>query len=140
MNRMRTSLIFVGVAAALATVLACSTGGSDDGPRGGTGVGPVTTNPATAAQAAPTGPFTSFGDGQYEVGSQPGMVKPGKYRTTVPANSGNCYWERQKDLSGGFDAIIANNNHKPGEPIVLTILATDKGFASRGCGEWRLSP
>ena len=135
MNRTRTPVIVLA-GLVLATALACS---SPSGPSGGTGTGPGNPPAGTAVQPAPTGPWTSFGDGQYEVGNQPGMVKPGKYRTTVPTGR-HCYWERQSNLSGGLEAIIANDNVNPGSPVVLTILATDKGFKSDGCGEWKLAP
>lgn len=90
--------------------------------------------PATTAPAA--GPKTSFGDGTWEIGAAAGLVAPGKYRTTVPGSSSNCYWERLKGTSGGFDDIIANDNVDPGTPTVVTIAATDVAFKSRGCGTW----
>ena len=139
MSRLRIITIIFAGAFVLVSILACSAGGGDDTGGTGTDAGPV----ATVTQQgvpAPTGPFTAFRDGQYEVGNQPGMIKPGKYRTTVPANSINCYWERRSNLAGDLEGIIANGNHKPGSPIVLTIAATDKGFNTSGCGEWRLSP
>lgn len=134
MKRMHVGPILAAVVAVAVVVIACS---APVGPSGGTDPKPPA---ATAVQPAPTGPFTSFSDGQYEVGSQPGMVKPGKYRTTVPAKSINCYWERRSDLAGGLEGIIANANHKPGSPVVLTIAATDRGFNTSGCGEWKLAP
>jgi hypothetical protein len=92
-----------------------------------------TTTPATVA---PAGPLTSFKDGTYEVGTAPGYVSAGKYRTTVPTDPGNCYWERLRGLSGQFTDIIANGNHDPGTPVIVTIAASDKGFKSQGCGTW----
>lgn len=92
------------------------------------------TPPATSA--APAGPKTSFGDGTWEIGTAAGLVAPGKYRTTVPQDSFNCYWERLKGTSGSFDDIIANDNVSPGTPTVVTIGATDAAFKSRGCGTW----
>lgn len=44
----------------------------------------------------------SYLPGQYLVGID---IPIGIYR-----GEGNCYWERQKDVAGGFDAIIANGN------------------------------
>lgn len=44
----------------------------------------------------------TFTSGQYLVGRD---IAPGIYR-----GEGSCYWERQKDVAGGFDSIIANGN------------------------------
>lgn len=94
-----------------------------------------TSRPPTSA--APAGPKTSFGDGTWEVGATAGLIAPGKYRTTVPASSFNCYWERLKGTSGGFDDILANDNHEAGTQAIVTIAATDAAFKSRGCGTWQ---
>jgi hypothetical protein len=129
----------LGMLCAMAALgLACSAGDPSDA--GGTGTQGGGQAVGSAPQAAPTAPWTSFRDGQYEVGTAAGMVTPGKYRTTVPADSLGCYWERQKDLSGSFEAVITNGSHKAGEPVVVTIAASDKGFKTQRCGEWRLSP
>ncbi len=98
-----------------------------------TSAAPPTTAPTSAA---PPGPKTSFGDGTWEVGTGAGLIAPGKYRTTVPQDSWNCYWERLKGTSGSFDDIIANDNVDPGTPTVVTIGASDAAFKSRGCGTW----
>jgi len=45
---------------------------------------------------------TTFESGMYLVGRD---IAPGIYR-----GDGSCYWERQKDVLGGFDGIIANGN------------------------------
>lgn len=94
---------------------------------------PPTTAPPTTAAA---GPLASFGDGTYEVGSQPGQIAPGKYRAMVPADSFGCYWERLKGTSGQFSDIIANNLAEPKTQTIVTIAPTDKAFTSRDCGTW----
>jgi hypothetical protein len=38
------------------------------------------------------------------------------------------YWERVKDASGEFDAILANGNVGSNEHLTVTVLATDFGF------------
>lgn len=123
--------------AALAVGLACSGAPkSEDTPN----AGPqqiTTATPTTATSAAPAGPITAFADGTYQIGAGAGLVPAGTYRTTVPADSSNCYWERQRAFGGGVDAIIANGNHGTGEPVIVTIAATDKGFKTRGCGTWK---
>lgn len=46
--------------------------------------------------------------GTYLVGSD---IQPGLYKGVSGAGFfGSCYWERLKDLSGSFDAILANDN------------------------------
>jgi hypothetical protein len=57
---------------------------------------------------------------------------PGTYRAPGPGSF--CYWERLSGFSGGLDDIIANNT--TGDPSVVTIAATDKGFRTSGCGTW----
>ena len=54
---------------------------------------------------------------------------PGTYRNRT---AGSCYWERLKGFGGSLDEIEANSASRG--PIVVTILQTDKGFHSRGCG------
>ncbi len=83
--------------------------------------------------AAP--PTPGFDDGTWLVGKQ---IKPGTYRLADSGN--NCYWARLKDFKGGFNSILANNNVSV--PTVVTILSTDTGFESDGCGHWTadLSP
>lgn len=80
---------------------------------------------------APTsGPqATSFGDGTWAVGID---IAPGTYK--APGGSA-CYWERLSAFgAGSVDGIIANAN--PTGPVVVQIAPTDKGFQTRGCGEW----
>jgi zinc-ribbon domain len=77
----------------------------------------------------PPGPKIAFGDGVFLVGSE---IRPGTYR--APGGSG-CYWERDRDLTGGLNSILANGN--PSGQTIVTILSTDKAFQSNGCGGWR---
>jgi hypothetical protein len=90
-----------------------------------------TKSPATSTPAespAPSG--NTFGSGTFVV---PDEIKPGTYRAL---NAGDgCYWERLKNFSGSFNAIIANGNGIGG-PIVVTVEKTDGGFNSDGCGDW----
>lgn len=72
---------------------------------------------------------SAFGDGMFIVGTD---IVAGTYR--VDAGNG-CYWERLKDFSGDFNAIIANDNTK-GSSIV-DIKPTDAGFMSHDCGDWK---
>jgi hypothetical protein len=117
-----------------ALVLACGASGSS--PNAAGPQDPMVASSAAAA-AAPTGPVTAFGDGTYEIGTGAGQVPPGKYKTTVPADSAGCYWERLKGLSGAFADIAANGNSEPGAPAVVTIAKTDAGFKSQRCGTWQ---
>lgn len=92
-------------------------------------------SPATSAPApAPSiRQAITITDGVWEV---PGEVKPGTYRTTVPEDSRNCYWERLRDFEDKIDSIIANDNVKPGTRTIVTIGKTDMGFHAEGCGTW----
>lgn len=97
-----------------------------------TTVAPTTTTTAAPTTTTSSGPKTDFGDGDWLVGQQ---VKPGTYVTT---GGSLCYWERQKNLSGNFGAILANANIVG--PDIVTILSTDKGFKTQGCGTWKPLP
>ncbi|MEV5985739.1 hypothetical protein AB0L85_12025 [Streptomyces sp. NPDC052051] len=70
------------------------------------------------------------GDGSYQVGKD---IKPGTYRTAD--NSDGCYWERAKNASGEFEAILANDN-VTGTSYV-TVKASDKLFKTNGCEDWQ---
>ncbi len=72
--------------------------------------------------------LTRFGDGTYRVGRD---VPPGTYRTR---GRDGCYWERLRSFGGGLNAILANDN--AAGPSVVTILRSDKGFTTHGCGSW----
>lgn len=83
-------------------------------------------------KATPSGPLTTFGDGTWAVGVQ---IAAGTYQT---AGGSSCYWERDSDLTGSASSILANGNtigH-----VVVTILSTDKGFQTQGCGTWAPLP
>ncbi len=96
--------------------------------------GTAATADATEA-AAPTGPVTAFADGTYEVGTGAGQVPPGKYKATA---EDLCIWSRLRNLSGDDD-VIATDLVKEGAPVIVTILASDKGFKTERCGTWRKS-
>lgn len=70
----------------------------------------------------------TFSDGTYRVGSD---IKPGTYRTR---GADGCYWARLHDFSGGLTSILANDNATG--PAVVTILRSDRGFETNGCGNW----
>lgn len=132
---MRTRVAVAVLAAPLAAfILAC--GASPSSSSGNAGPqDPGTTVAAEAEAAAPTGPVTAFADGTYEVGTAAGQVPPGKYKTTAGEL---CYWSRLRNLSGDDD-IIASDLVKEGAPVIVTILASDKGFKTERCGTWRKS-
>lgn len=83
---------------------------------------------AGTAHAAPT----FGGDGTYTVG---GDIQPGIYHTSGPADGNDsCYWERDSDLDGTLDSIIANDNIKG--PTTVRISSTDAAFKTDGCAPW----
>jgi hypothetical protein len=108
----------------------------------------VTVTEAAEAEPAPTvtetetvtakqkktkkpGPATSLsGEGEYVVGED---IQAGTYKTAGPEDEFGCYWERAKDASGEFDAIIANNNlNGPGR----VTLNSGEYFKTNRCQEW----
>lgn len=73
---------------------------------------PTNTNapppPTDTATVAPTADPNLIRPGTYIVGSD---IQPGIYTGNAGEGLfGTCYWERLKDLSGSFDAILANDN------------------------------
>lgn len=89
--------------------------------------------PPLMAPAPPAAPADHFGDGIYEVLVD---IMPGTYRSTGPApgTKPSCYWARLKDLQGQVTSLLASD-YGAG-PNVVTIAPSDKGFETRGCGEW----
>jgi hypothetical protein len=87
----------------------------------------IATRTATVRVTYTPPPVDQIGDGQYIVGRE---LTPGLYHTT----GGDCYWERMKDLSGGFDSIIANDNITG--PTTIEIAASDKAFKTSGGCKW----
>ncbi|KJF18829.1 MULTISPECIES: hypothetical protein [Acidithrix] len=71
---------------------------------------------------------SNFSDGTWVVGKQ---ISPESYQTY---GGSGCYWERSSDLSGSLSSVLANGT-PPGHGVV-TILASDVGFQTQGCGTW----
>jgi hypothetical protein len=92
---------------------------------------PTTQAPKPTKKAAPS-IATTMEDGTYEIGVD---AKAGRYKTIA---EDGCYWERDKDDSGEFDSIIANDNVSDGARASVTV---KKGefFQSEGCGTWKLT-
>lgn len=130
------ALVAVLAAPLAAFVLACGGANSGSNAAGPQDPGTAAAAATEAAQPAQTGPVTAFADGTYEVGTGAGQVPPGTYKSTAVDS---CYWERLKTLGGQFGDIIANDNASAGEPVIVSIAKTDKGFKTTGCGTWRKS-
>ncbi|MGY1606360.1 MULTISPECIES: hypothetical protein [unclassified Geodermatophilus] len=81
---------------------------------------------AGTPEPAPEPP--GFGDGTYLVGTD---IQPGLYRAD---GTSGCYWERLSDVTGDFDAILANDN--PSGQSYVEILPTDVAFSTDECGRW----
>lgn len=97
---------------------------------------PTTTKPKPKpTKKKPTkkpGPPTSFdGDGEYLVGED---IAAGTYKTAGPADDFGCYWERDKDSSGEFSSIIANDNLNGSGRVTVR-----KGeiFKTERCQTWK---
>ena len=58
---------------------------------------------------------------------------PGTYRTRTPAEF--CYWARLSGFGSTDDEIISDSLDENGYSVV-TILPSDAGFKSEGCGSW----
>lgn len=127
----------IGVAAGASGAERDQTVAASETPTTGSTVLPVLASPpptsATTTTAVPTtttapGPKTSFADGSYRVGVD---IAPGTYRSSATATG--CYWKRMSNFTG-VDDIIAN--YLSNSPTTVTILASDTGFQTRGCGTW----
>jgi hypothetical protein len=83
-----------------------------------------------------TGPRTSFGAGQYRVGTD---IAPGRYYTD-PVDG--CYWERQSGFGGTTGEIIANEFVSFNAlQWIVDILPSDRGFQTDSeCRTWSVSP
>jgi hypothetical protein len=80
----------------------------------------------------PPGPRTTFGAGQYLVGSD---IASGRYYSD-PADG--CYWERQSGLGGTLGEILANEfvGFNAGQWVV-DILGSDRAFKTDAdCSTW----
>lgn len=82
--------------------------------------------PVTNAPAAP------FADGIYIVGID---IQFGSWRAN--GSGSDCYWARLRNLTGLDDLI---DNYFGSAVVTVTILSTDVGFASSGCGSWTRVP
>lgn len=89
--------------------------------------------PVPAAPVVPAGPASSFDEGTFVVGTD---ITAGTYKTAGPADGGigMCYWERLRDTSGEFDAIIANGLQQG--PATVTVSPSDGAFQTQGCSTW----
>ena len=84
--------------------------------------------PWTSDLSAITKSRTSFGDGEFIVGTD---VVPGIYR--APGGS-DCYWARLKGFGGTLSDLISHDT--PQGPVAMTITTVDRGFKSSACGTW----
>jgi len=72
-----------------------------------------------------------FGDGNFVVGDGVTQASPGTYRSS---GGQDCQWQR----TGNFGGYVAGDFLSG--PDVVTILPTDSGFSSLGCGLWARLP
>jgi hypothetical protein len=93
---------------------------------------PKPTHKAAHTTPKKSGPATSVpGDGEYRVGKD---IAAGTYRTAGPQDSLGCYWERDKDSSGDFGSIIANDNL---DGSGLVTVRTGEIFKTERCKSWK---
>jgi hypothetical protein len=67
----------------------------------------------------------------------PEEVKPGTYKTVVPADSWNCYYEVKKNFDDELGSILSNGNQAAGKQVIISIPKTAKGVEVSGCGTWQ---
>ncbi|MBB4794919.1 hypothetical protein [Streptomyces nodosus] len=89
----------------------------------------VTAKPKKTQESGPADSFS--GEGEYVVGED---IKAGTYKTAGPDGGFGCYWERAKNASGEFDAIIANNNLQGPGRVTLN---QGEYFKTNRCQEWK---
>jgi hypothetical protein len=125
-------LLRVSIAIAVACLIVAGCGSSSQNSSNTVTITKTVAASSTVAPpttTAPSAEFVTFGDGTYTVGS---TVKAGTYRAPEPTSA--CYWERLAAFSGDPNDILANDNTS--NPTVVTILPTDTGFTTQGCGTW----
>jgi hypothetical protein len=90
---------------------------------------PKTAPPAAAGETMP-------GSGTFVVGKAFGDWAPGTWQTAggIGSSIGECYWATLSNLSGGLNAIIANDIG-PG-PTVMTVPSNALGVQVAGCATW----
>ncbi len=96
----------------------------------------LTSNQTVSFQLVRAGPRTTFGAGQYLVGTD---IAAGRY---FSAPSNGCYWERQSGLGGTLGEIIANDfiGFNAAQWIV-DIRSSDRAFKTDAdCGTWYNTP
>lgn len=79
----------------------------------------------------PGGASTITQDGTYVVGQD---IAAGTWHTDGQGSLGSCYWEKDKDLNGDFNSIIANDNVSG--PTTLTIAKSTVAFKVDGGCTW----
>ena len=90
--------------------------------------------PVSAEEQAWQEAGLSFGDGLYFVGTE---IEPGIYRTKGTDTSlFGCSWQRLSGFSAESDNLIVNYYDDHGMPTIVEIAKTDKGFQTKGCGQW----
>jgi hypothetical protein len=89
----------------------------------------VWTSDLSPLTASPTAPF---GSGTWIVGTD---ISPGTW--TAPGGE-RCYWERLASFRHGIEDILANDVGVR-NPVV-TVAASDAGFATNDCGRWTRLP
>jgi hypothetical protein len=126
-------VVGLGIVAAVG----CGGSGSDDPTPTPTDTPAPTTAPRPTATFPPTPCCArTFGDGTYRVGID---IPPGTFRTEGTFyTAGQCVWQRLSGFSGSLDDQIEIGGTESSRPIV-TILPSDAGFSTEGCGTWRLT-
>lgn len=93
----------------------------------------TTSSPVVNNTEVPVNTNTPMPTNEPTATPNPNLLKPGTYlvndeiKPGLYKGSGNCYWERLKDLSGSFDGIIANGNTNG--QFYVEVKDSDKAFS-----------
>lgn len=93
-----------------------------------------TVNIEVQAVIPPGGASSITQDGTYVVGKD---IKAGTWHTTGQGDGIGCYWERDRNLDGDLDSIIANNNITG--PTTVSVHKKDVAFQTSGGCTWTRS-
>ncbi|NMO89989.1 DUF4190 domain-containing protein [Actinomycetospora sp. TBRC 11914] len=94
----------------------------------GSSSGSSSSSSSAGSAAAPAADPNTFSAGTYEVGTE---IQPGTYKTT---GSDWCYFERDKNLDGDLNSIIANDNVQ-GQGV-MQVKSSDKYIKFDGTCTW----
>jgi hypothetical protein len=123
------------VKACSAAVTACGTLSVTSVDEAGQSLSPDDTVTIEVRAVIPPGGASSITqDGTYVVGKD---IRSGTWHTTGQGDGIGCYWERDRNLDGDLNSIIANNNITG--PTTVSVHKKDVAFQTSGGCTWTRS-